>query len=696
MSIWLFLSILVKNTHMDLVSTKLRQHNWELSVRTWHIVRAARTKRVVRYLVLALSSIVLMSAHAFEIRDFAIHVTLSDPQISPDEKRVAYVRMSANQEFQYQYEIVLKELSGTERKVLTRKNQFAHSPQWISNRELSFLALTKQSGHQVFVLNLDDGQLRQVSHYSASVQGYSWSPNRMYLAYAVRPKPKPSLVKAFQVTKYSLSPPKPSQVLYLLNVNTGENKKLPGTLPLVDRWSRISWAPDGLSILYTRKNTQHYDEYANYLSEFDLLTGEERTLGVGGYPQYSPDGNKILFQKRETADYPFSPRKAYILNRLTEEIQRVAPALDREVLGRYTPDGHVLLNGPDIHTQRLWITNAGAVKQLTLDGIEPTWPLHASQSKSTLVFVGVSASLFQELYAYTDGKIRRITDENSTLLQNRSRGTTQSLEWVSSDGVQIVGIRLFPPDFQKNKRYPLVVIPHGGPHTSSTVASVANNLVNQTMAHKGWIVLSPNFRGSTNQGREFHLFRARNPSYDRDVIKDVMAGITALNEKCECIDMDRKAILGTSYGGKVAAWATALHPTAWVSSVVGSAVLDDFDMYARSDRGMEFPKIFGGYPWRYEFSDEFLRASPIYSAEQITTPTLILSTLRDSRVPVTQSFKFWRALEDNGVEVEFIAYEMSGHGPSDLTNSIDYWKRAVDWIANHFEQTPASASAVEK
>ena len=236
--------------------------------------------------------------------------------------------------------------------------------------------------------------------------------------------------------------------------------------------------------------------------------------------------------------------------------------------------------------------------------------------------------------------------------------------------MDIGGIALFPPGFRKNQRHPLVVNPHGGPHTTSTVAGVANNLVNQAMASRGWTVFSPNYRGSTNQGRDFHLVRRGNANYDREAVADVMSGVEALNEQCGCVDASRKAILGASYGGKIAAWATALHPTEWAASVVGNAGLDDIDMYARSDRGEGFSTKYGGPPWRTEFSDAYRRASPISAGEAIQAPTLVISTLKDQRVPVIQSFKFWKALEDNGAEVEFIAYDMSGHGPSDSPNSM--------------------------
>ena len=181
------------------------------------------------------------------------------------------------------------------------------------------------------------------------------------------------------------------------------------------------------------------------------------------------------------------------------------------------------------------------------------------------------------------------------------------------------------------------------------------------------------------------MLRVENPNYDKEVVADVMSGIDALSEQCQCVNLNRKALLGTSYGGRIVAWATLLHPKEWVASVVGNGSLDDVDMYIRSDRGAGFTKKYGGHPWDKTLRESYRNASPIYAAQSIQAPTLIISTLRDPRVPVSQSFKFWKALEDNGTKVEFIAYDMAGHGPSDLPNSIDYWQRATNWIARYFD-----------
>ena len=148
------------------------------------------------------------------------------------------------------------------------------------------MASTKDNGHQVFLLDVDNAELKQVSRHADPVQGYAWSPDGTQLAYASRLRKEPSRVKAFPVTNFSRSPPREPQSLHLLDVSTNEDRRLLGASPLVDRWSGIDWAPDASRLLYTRKNPGHCDECSNHLVEFVLATGKERKLGDGAYPQW--------------------------------------------------------------------------------------------------------------------------------------------------------------------------------------------------------------------------------------------------------------------------------------------------------------------------------------------------------------------------------------------------------------------------
>jgi dipeptidyl aminopeptidase/acylaminoacyl peptidase len=153
------------------------------------------------------------------------------------------------------------------------------------------------------------------------------------------------------------------------------------------------------------------------------------------------------------------------------------------------------------------------------------------------------------------------------------------------------------------------------------------------------------------------------------------------------VDEDRIAVSGWSYGGYMTAWLTA-HYQGWRAAVAGAAVTDWFDWYSLADMNTWAGLGLGGSPWLNDNAMNYWRQSPMAYAHQIRTPTLILSTTGDPRVTVTQSYKLYHALRDNGVEVTFIAYPTGGHFPPDPVHQRDLRRRWIDWIRKEFD-TPS-------
>ena len=168
--------------------------------------------------------------------------------------------------------------------------------------------------------------------------------------------------------------------------------------------------------------------------------------------------------------------------------------------------------------------------------------------------------------------------------------------------------------------------------------------------------------------------------------RDVMSGIEELKRR-GMIDETRMAVSGWSYGGYMTAWLTA-HYQGWKAAVAGAAVTDWFDWYNMADMNTWSGFGLGGSPWTNDNAMNYWKQSPMAYAHQIKTPTLILSTTGDPRVTVTQSYKLYHALKDNGTTVQFIAYPVGGHFPPDPVHQRDVYKRWIDWIAKYFGQTP--------
>jgi dipeptidyl aminopeptidase/acylaminoacyl peptidase len=273
-------------------------------------------------------------------------------------------------------------------------------------------------------------------------------------------------------------------------------------------------------------------------------------------------------------------------------------------------------------------------------------------------------------------KPRRLTSFNDALAEMK-HGKVETVTWDGPDGFKENGILVYPPDYQEGRRYPLVINIHGGPMGTSVESF---STFNQIMAARGWLVFSPNYRGSSSQGKAFQS-AVINDAGDGPG-RDVMSGVKVLKER-GIVDEARVAVSGWSYGGYMTAWLTA-HYDGWAAAVAGAAVTDWFDWYNMADYNVWSGYGLGGSPWLNDNAMNYWRQSPMAYAHQIRTPTLILSDTGDERVTVSQSYKLYHALKDNKVEVKFIVYPVPGHWPDDPVHTRDLRRRWVEWIAQHF------------
>ena len=297
-----------------------------------------------------------------------------------------------------------------------------------------------------------------------------------------------------------------------------------------------------------------------------------------------------------------------------------------------------------------------------------------------MIFLGREPDRPSELYVMRSGdwEPRRLTDFNGAIASMRL-GRVETVTWDGPDGFEQNGVLVYPPDFEEGRRYPLVLNIHGGPMGTSIEAF---STFNQIMAARGWLVFSPNYRGSSTQGKAFQ--RAVVDDAGDGPGRDVMSGVRFVKD-LGIVDESRVAVSGWSYGGYMTAWLTA-HYDGWAVAMAGAAVTDWFDWYSMADMNTWAGFGLDGSPWLNDNAMNYWRQSPMAYAHQIRTPTLILSATGDERVTVSQSYKLYHALKDNGVEVQFIAYPVSGHFPPDPVHRRDVRRRWVEWIAEHFDR----------
>jgi dipeptidyl aminopeptidase/acylaminoacyl peptidase len=258
-------------------------------------------------------------------------------------------------------------------------------------------------------------------------------------------------------------------------------------------------------------------------------------------------------------------------------------------------------------------------------------------------------------------------------------GASEVITWKSTDGLEIEGVLLKPAGYEAGRRYPLLVVAHGGP----AGAFINNYRVGgleggQMWAGQGWAVFYPNPRGSSNYGEKF--LRANINDWGGGDYRDIMSGIDALVAR-GVADADKLALIGWSSGGYMTAWSIT-QTSRFKAAMVGAGLTNLWSMYGTNDIPSVLIGYFGGAagPDRLPL---YMERSAMTRIDKVTTPTLVLHGGNDERVPVGQAMELYRGLKDRGKATELVFYPREGHGISEYYHQKDRLTRIQEWITRY-------------
>jgi len=270
---------------------------------------------------------------------------------------------------------------------------------------------------------------------------------------------------------------------------------------------------------------------------------------------------------------------------------------------------------------------------------------------------------------------KQITESNPQV-KYLALGETEEIEWKSSDGKMVGGVLVKPVNYERGKRYPLIVQIHGGPASASTLAFIGNHgNYSHVYAGAGYVCLLPNYRGSTNYGEKFKM--EIGGDYFRQAYDDIMAGVDHLIN-IGLVDGDKMGVMGWSAGGHWSNWILT-HTDRFKAISSGAGAVNWISMYAQSDvqRNREF--YYGGRP-PYEDFDKYWNVSPLKYIKNAKTPTLIHVVDGDPRVPRPQSEELHMALKKLGVPTEFFVYPGNTHGITEPRNQMVKMVSEFNWF----------------
>jgi len=662
--------------------------------------------------------------------DIAGIIQVSDPQLSPDAKSVVFVVAKPNlKEARYDRSLVLVDIASGSQRTLTYGRRAVDSPRWSPTGDrIAFLdtappapvvegpsvpgpAEVDSGDHephrQVFVMPMSGGDPHRITNAAGDVEQILWSPDGRQLVFVTADEnPDRKQIKehrdAFEVhdNGYLATEAEMPSHAWLVAADGGAVRRvtagswsLPKSAPPSAPASPLSCSPNGKAIALVQQATPYWgDTDQSVLATLEVASGQIRKLTgrtmLEGYPVFSPDSSQIsyLFQRDGDAN---NESDLWVTASSGGPGRNLTRALDRDIVhGVWAADGNALLVAAHDGTRvGLWMQPLnGKAKRIDLGDVDPAWSFWVDFSlgrDGALAFAGNTPRHPNEIYYVPPGgSPRRLTQFNQGI-EARDLGRVEQFDWQGPGGVQQDGVVVYPPGFDRARKYPLVLVIHGGPQSASTMSFSS---LSQLLAAHGYVVFSPNYRGSDNLGNAFE--HAIDNDAGAGPGRDVMAGLAAL-ERTGCIDEARIGVSGWSYGGYMTSWLIG-HYHFWKAAVSGAAVNDLVHAYALSDFNVTQRYSINGPPWSATQAAAYRAQSPISYAADIRTPTLILSDTGDARVPITQSYLMYHALKDNGVTVQFFAYPVPGHSPGDPVRQPDVYRRWVDWMDRYLQ--PAGAT----
>jgi dipeptidyl aminopeptidase/acylaminoacyl peptidase len=638
---------------------------------------------------------------------------ISAPEVSPDGKWVAYGVSTPDLETNRNVSnIWIVSTSGGEPMQLTQSGKDS-APSWSPDgKSLAFVS-AREGSSQVYLISMEGGEAKKLTTLSTGADLFKWSPDGKNIAFtsavfidckddacnSKRDEEKEkSKVKA-HVYDHLLyrhwdhwSEGKRSHLFVMPSDGNNPARDLTAgaefDVPPDERGgiADINFSPDSKEICYTAVT----DKVEAISTNGDLFLvpvagGESKRItsnkGFDGNPVYSPDGKFISYHAQLTPGYEADRWQVMLYDRETGKSESLSANFDRSATDlAWSPDSktiYFLAENETLQPIYAMEPRAGATPKKLVDGFNTAYSF--SSDGKLLVTERTSLTLPAELFlaAGSGSGLKQLTHANEAILAGVEMNAPETFWFEGAEGSKVQAMILGPPQSVASKKYPLLVLLHGGPQTMwSNAWGYRWNA--QVFSGAGYVTLMINRRGSTGYGQKF-TDEITNDWGGR-AYADVMKGMDAAIAKYPYIDRTKLAAAGGSYGGYMADW-LATHTDRFKAIVSHAGVYDKISMYATEELWFEEHDS-QGTPWTAP--DNYKKWSPsTYAGElgKYKTPTLVIAGERDYRVPYTQSLELFSALQRQGVPSKLLVFPDEGHWVLKPQNSQLWYKTFLDWLA---------------
>ena len=668
--------------------------------------------------LLALCS-VAQARHIITYEDLAKVERIADPQLSPDGKWVAYglgvVDLAANKTVKH---IWMVSAEGGEPRQLTRGDGSDTRPRWSPDgKSLAFIS-TRGGKSQVWILPMDGGDPRPLTSLATEADGVTWAGRGDVLLFTsqVYPDCADEACNALRLKEAEDSKVK-AQIftellfrhwdawrdgrythLFAISAKGGPPRDLtPGAYDsptfFLGAPDGYAISPDGAEVCYTsnRSKGSAAQSAAAWTTNNDLYiigtqSGEPLNItsdnpGSDASPQYSANGRYIAYTSQARNGYESDLIRLRVYDRETSKTTDLTPGFDQWVGGfAWAPDNNTIYFTAGEHArQPVFKTSVSTPKvEKVFEGTNDD--LSVSPDGTFLLLTRSSLTQPAAVYrvALSGGASTLLTHENDALLGDLDMNPAEFVTTPGALGSEIENLMLKPPGFDPGKKYPGLLLVHGGPQSAWENAwSYRWNA--QMFAAHGYVVLMTNFHGSTGYGQKF--VEAISGDWGGAPFEDLMKATDYL-EKLDFVDKTRLVAAGASFGGFMIDW-IATQTQRFKALVSHDGVYDNASMYGETEELWFDEWEFKGVPWNKESMALRQKWSPSSYVQNIKTPMLLVEGAKDFRVPEGQAFQLFSALQRRGIKSKLLYFPDEGHWVLKPQNSQLWYKTVLDWLDEH-------------
>jgi dipeptidyl aminopeptidase/acylaminoacyl peptidase len=619
---------------------------------------------------------------------------VSDPQISPDGTQIIYTRRWVDAvNDRRESSIWIMNADGSRNRFLVDGSSPTWSP---SGDRIAFTARGEPNGNQIFVRWMDaEGSTTQITRVENSPGGIEWSPDGTHIGFtmlvdsnerwSVQMPRRPDGAKWTEdpkvVTRATYRRDRQGYVdqgyqhVFVVPAEGGTPRQLTDGM-----WNHSGnrWTPDGREILFAANRVDE-DEYTSRelwrqsdVYAVDVASGAIRQLttrdGQDGNPVPSPDGSLVAYVGDDKHDDTYKNPHIYVMDRDGGNSRMISGDFDRSPNGlTWASDGSGLyFNVSELGTRNVYfVSRDGGVRQIT----EGNHLLDFSSMTDDGLMVGTRSNYHEpgDVVSFRASRgvegesgLAELTRVNDAILTGVALGQVEEIWYKSVDDFDIQGWVITPPDFDPNKKYPMMLAIHGGPHG---MYNVGFNFGWQEHAANGYVVLYTNPRGSSGYGSAFgNSIKRAYPGKDFD---DLMNGVDQVVGR-GFVDEDNMFVYGCSGGGVLTSWIVG-HTDRFAAASANCPVTNWLSFVGTTD-GITWYNNFDNYPW--DDPSEHLRRSPLMYVGNVTTPTMLMTGELDLRTPMPQTEEFYAALKVLKIPTAMVRFKGEWHGTSSIPSNF--------------------------